>query len=658
MSNALTPIDLVAYGELPSDLRLEVDAWRDRCDAATKPIRQWARDVAASLGVGVSTVLRKYYAYVDQGWKGLVDRAQAKEWTAKWIDGRVQEAEASDEFIEWFKKLADQNQRKIRPAWRKFAALWQRGAQIPGLDNSLPRNELPPGCSYARLIVRIADKFRREAMTVGLSSAVGKYGPQVFTTRAGLWVGSHLMIDDLWHDNFVVFKGKMVRVLELDALDVFSGCKVAWGCKPRFQREDGTFDNLKEKYARLIVAQNFWQNGFSNRGTWILAEHGTAAISERVARILHDRSGGLITLRESGMTGEEQAIAGWYGQSKGNFRFKAALESLRNLIHNELGDAPGQTGMDVAHRPEYLHGTLKGCEDLLKAIAVLMRDKPERAALIKLPLLEYHSQFLPLLAETYQRINARTWHALEGWHEAGNMVIEYRCSPQSAEWLLPESFNELPEAIRNGVLQAAQNDARYLQQRALSPSEVYRRGCGELQRMPAFVVGELLGDDYAQEREVEGAYFKEFFDQEIAPGPLLFESVIETPTGEREQLRDGKYLTFVNPFDAAQMFVHDAKGRCLGIAARVRRVNPVDEAALRSAFGNRNRRLAEMLKPIRAAHAESLREQTAHTQAVIDAIQSPAERAAARAVQRVDVAEELLKRPVVETLRTVDQNDW
>jgi hypothetical protein len=106
------------------------------------------------------------------------------------------------------------------------------------------------------------------------------------------------------------------------------------------------------------------------------------------------------------------------------------------------------------------------------------------------------------------------------------------------------------------------------------------------------------------------------------------------------------------------MFVHDAKGRCLGIAARVRRVNPVDEAALRSAFGNRNRRLAEMLKPIRAAHAESLREQTAHTQAVIDAIQSPAERAAARAVQRVDVAEELLKRPVVETLRTVDQNDW
>ncbi len=610
-NTALTSADLLSYGELPPEVRCEVDAWREACSAASEPIRRWARETAARMGVSCATALRKYYSFQRGGWHALVDLAKCKDWKRKWVDGSVRSVASDHEFIEWFKALAEKNQRKTRPAWRKFAQLWRSGAEIPGLDNSLPRHELPPGCSYARLARRIADAFARETMRVGLASAVGKYGPQVFTTRAGLWVGSHLMIDDLWHDNFVVYRGKLVRVLELDALDVFSGCKVAWGAKPRFQREDGTFDNLKEKYARLIVAMQFFQHGFAPRGTWLMAEHGTAAISERVARILYDRSGGLIKLRESGITGEEQAIGGWWGQGKGNFRFKAALESLRNLIHNELGDVAGQTGMDVEHRPEYLHGTLRSASDLLKAVSVLMQEKPERAELIKLPLLEYHSQFLPLLAETYQRINARTWHKLEGWSAAGHMLIEYSVLADG-HYLLPEQFSELPMPVRNGILEAAQTNPRHLNQRALSPQEVWDRGSGSLQRLPAFVVGELLGEDYAQERTVEGAYFNEFVDGEISAEPLRYESVLaDGHNGGREQLKDGKYLTFVNPFDPDQMFVHDAQGRCLGIAARARRVSPIDEPALRREFGQRNARLAEMLQPIRKRHSETLRSATA-----------------------------------------------
>lgn len=672
--NALASLDLIAYGELPSDVRLEVDRWKNICEEATKPIREWARNMAARMGVGAGTVLRKYYAWEKHGWMALVDLAKCKKWKSKWVDEKVAEANASDEFLEWFKARITENQRKTRPAWRKFAAMWARGETIPGLDNSLPRNELPPGCSYKRLIYRARDAFAQEAGRIGLSSAIGKFGPQIFTTRANLWTGSHLMIDDLWHDNFVVFNGKMVRVLELNALDVFSGCKVGWGCKPRIQKDDGSFENLKEKYARLIVAQYFWRHGFSPRGTIILAEHGTAAISERVAQILHDRTKQLygeakIILRESGMTGEEQAIAGRWGQGKGNFRFKAALESLHNLIHNELGDVMGQTGRDVAHRPEFLHGQLKGCEDLLKAVAVLLRDKPERAALIKLPLLEYHSQFMPLLMEVYQRINGRTWHQLEGWSEAGNKVIEYRCSPQSSEWLLPESFSALPEPIRNGVLQAAQTDDRYINQRSLSPTEVFGRDRRNLQRLPAFVIGEILGEDYAQEREVVGAYFNKFSDHEISPEPLRFESVIETPDGDRTQLSDGKYLTFVNPFDLNQMFVHDAKGACLGVAARARRVDPTDVKALHAAFGNRERRLNELLTPIRKRHTQIVKEEIAIKEAAISALQSPEERRAANAalaqeraaaahaeaVQRVDTAQEILNRPAAEPLDREEQ---
>jgi hypothetical protein len=41
-------------------------------------------------------------------------------------------------------------------------------------------------------------------------------------------------------------------------------------------------DSLKEKYARVLVANLLFNEGFSPRGTNFLAEHGTAAVSERM----------------------------------------------------------------------------------------------------------------------------------------------------------------------------------------------------------------------------------------------------------------------------------------------------------------------------------------------------------------------------------------
>jgi hypothetical protein len=76
-------------------------------------------------------------------------------------------------------------------------------------------------------------------------------------------------------------------------------------------------------------------------------------------------SGGAIKVERGGMQGAAAHAGQYAGRSKGNFRIKAALESLGNLIHNEMAFLPGQTGKDRQHAPEQLHGLLKHNDALL-----------------------------------------------------------------------------------------------------------------------------------------------------------------------------------------------------------------------------------------------------------------------------------------------------
>lgn len=603
MTLTLTASDIAERGQLPPDVNAEIDLWFAAFAAVQRPIVASLRALARQMGVAEKSVIRRYYLWRDYGWRGLVNRARVPGWDPE--HGLLARDEGlTEEFIEWFKALAERNQRKTRPAYRQFARAWMRGDQIPGLDNNLPRHTLPRGCSYGNLARKCKDRFALTAMRIGLGAA-RKFAPQTFSTRAGLWVGSHYMFDDVWHDNFVVFRGQVVRVLEFGALDVFSASRFAWGTQPRLRNADGTEEGLKEKFMRMHLADVLFNHGYSERGTTLLAEHGTAAIRERIEQLLYDRTGGLITVRRSGITGREQAVAGMaLGRGGGNPSFKASLESLHALIHNELGAIPGQTGMDVEHRPERVHGELKLANDLLKAIQQLAVTKPERVALIRLPHLEYHSQFLPLLSDIYRQIDTRTWHELEGWHECGHIAIDYRLSPDTGDWLAPDQFLALPDVSRQLIVATAQADARFLRQRKLSPAEVHARGREALKRIPAYVVAEILGLDFAREERVDGSYF-EFTDTEIAPEELRFESRIRTPEGREVELIDReRYQVFVNPLAPDQLFVHDARGVHLGIAKRVQKVCRADVEALQRAHGRAKQRLADKLAPVRARHAD------------------------------------------------------
>jgi hypothetical protein len=171
---------------------------------------------------------------------------------------------------------------------------------------------------------------------------------------------------------------------------------------------------------RFIVAATLHLDGYSPRGTVLVAEHGTAAIREEVERALREHSEGLITIERSGMQGAAAHAGQYPGVQRGNPRMKASLESSNNLTHNTFGALAGQTGRSVADRPEHLPALLVDNERWLK---LYDRLSPAHQALVQFPLLEVN-QFMAVAHDLYGQIESDPDHDLEGWIEAGNVAQE------------------------------------------------------------------------------------------------------------------------------------------------------------------------------------------------------------------------------------------
>lgn len=639
--------DLVEFRALPEAVQREVELWLAVLGALRGRVGDGLADIARRMGVSNATARRKWDCWRRDGWRGLVNRAKLPATLAT-------DRGLPPVFVEHVRARFGANQRKMLPAYRALIEDWRRGVEIPGYEavSAFERATLPAGWSYDNLI-RVARPSDLELVVrrVGMGAAKAML-PQVFTTRVGLWPGAMLMLDDVWHDHFAVFRGKPVRVLQLSMLDVFSGCVTAYGTKPRWERDDGSHDQLKEAQTCYLVAQQLFLHGYSEQGTTLLAEHGTAAVREDLARLLHDRTGGKIMVRRSGITGQEQAICGMMdGRGGGNFRFKSALESLHNLFHNELGALPGQAGMDVAHRPEQLDGgvmrmtlrkdgkrelqlggLLSHVTDLGAALALLPASV---AAKLRMPLLNYEAEFRPVLRDTMEWINRRgEWahftHDLEGWAECGHVVTEYRATAASDHWLGGDEFLALPPAEQQLFAALARsNAATYSRTRKLSPREVWGRGRGELTRINPVIVPEILtggrpvtDSPLAQERVCRNCYF-EFSDAEISDSTLRYAARLQRPDGREEELRDGTYLTLLNPYNPEFLWIHDARGGLLGLVRRDHRAGRADVEAVERKFGEAAKRTAERLAELKVRNVAESRAAAKRMAANAEALGEP-----------------------------------
>ena len=335
----------------------------------------------------------------------------------------------------------------------------------------------------------------------------------------------------------------------------------------------------------FLVANVLASTGYrtDEKGTTLIVEHGTAAIREETEKALYDLSCGKIRVDRSGLQGKA-AFAGMYdGQSKGNFRFKAALESLHNLVHNETADTlliPGQTGSNARlNCPEDLAGRERHNNRLLKALAALPANKAE---LLRLPFLE-HQEAFALVSEILEQINRRQDHNLEGWIEAGLVAKEIRFQADMP-WIPVDRLRELSGEQQEVALAAA--ETRVVRH---SPRQVFDAGRSGLQRFGPEATAMLLGPKCGREVKVDKGMI-EFQDRSVAPGRLRFDA---------PQHREGeRFLAVLNPLDTGELYLFDAKGRYAGSCPRWDSPTRDDAEALHRAMGRARKREADLLAPV------------------------------------------------------------
>lgn len=584
------------FAALPETERARVLRWIALLDGIRPP----------GIGAQITAVTR------EMGGRFITARRRLSAWqaTRDWralCDGRVLRAATEPRtkdpgFRAFVAQLMEENQRSSRAARRALVRLWMAKKPVPGYEDFPNWPTVPPGWGESNIARMSPPKSDLLIMRRGLKAGA-KHLPQLLRTRVGLWPGSHIQMDDVWHDHFVRFGAEACRVLEFGALDVWSGCRYAWGTKPRRKKAGGGgHEGLTEKDFRFFAASALWNHGYSPRGTVLMLERGTAALREAVAQYLHDATRGLITVATGAMHGDTQALLGdWAGRAGGSGNFKSHLESLHSLIHNDLAALPGQTGKDRQSQRESTYGLVRYQEQLLAWAQAL---PPDLAAGLRHPLLDYHAEFLPFLAHVYAvAINGRTGHDLEGWEELGRVVTRYTLAPGSGLWL---DLDDIPAETRALVTSAAAADpARWTRRHRMSPAEVWQSGRGEMIRPSLAMIIDMLGPDCAVERKVEGSYIA-FQDREVSPSPLIYEARITTPDGQEKELRRGEtYQCFAFPYDPSFLALCDGKGRCLGSARRVKRVSLADKEGMIEAWGRNAHRTAELLENVRGRHAET-----------------------------------------------------
>lgn len=567
-------------------------------------------------GFTADSLKRKYYAYVRSGdWRVCLDKAKAGPEFY-----RTESSYLPAEFVEHWRGLCERNQRKCKPAWRALLDQWKRWrggdrkSAVPGYEKC-PADSgrgWPEGWSYENLQKRAPSRFELTAARIGRSAAY-KHRPLVFTTRVGLSVGEYYLFDDFWHDFKVNVLGQRhaQRLLQFHALDLFSGCNFARGMKPVLEHEiTRAQERLKEVEMVFLVAHVLAQFGYRPEGTVLVVEHGTAAIREDVEKTIHDLTNGKVRVERSGMEGAA-AFAGMYaGRGKGNFRFKAALESIGNLIHNETANTlliPGQVGKDRDHCPEELHGREKLNDQLLRAILAL---PAERAASLRLPFLELN-QAIRLVTEIHDRINDRTEHDLEGWIEAGLVTTEFRLGIEHV-WMPAARLVAMPGDQRQAIEALISTQADLTRARRLSPAEVFARGSAPLIKLPAHKVAMLLGPDRGRDLPAVRGSMIEFADKELSPSVLRYEAVCRLPGNAPMRLPDGeKFSGLVNPLDLDALHLFNARGGYLGACRRMNKICRSDTEALHRACGAAAKAEAELLVPVAARGAEITRQRIA-----------------------------------------------
>jgi hypothetical protein len=551
--------------------------------------------VADLMRVSVGTVRRQYDAAVKGkllsngakvfGWRAFVDYRLSKPTVPS---GTIPTAT-----VQWFKQIAEQYKGRrncLRQAHKRCLELWAHtDMEIPGFEQRPPADKhgIPKGWGYSNFLKLVQDSAMIRALSTTGAKAASQYAFHIPTTRVGLEVGQVLMLDDVWHDFKVKpsLKAPAGRLLELCALDLYSAKKVCYGLKCETTDDvTGIRKRLQERDMRFLLAAIFSIHGYRKAGTTLVCEAGTAIVREDIATVLHDCTGGAIRV-DMGKCKGSPAFPGWYrGRAGGNPRFKAALESSFNLVHNATAMLPGQTGSNErVNAPEELYGRMESDKVLLKALTGLQL-RPEKIEALRWDFM-LMSQASGIMADIYAWLDGRMEHDLEGWETAGLVTGQIRVDPRSPHWT-PTYALPMQTQDQYDAMQALMKIPGCFNLRRMSPSEVWERDAAGLVKIPMSVLPEIIGADLSVERKMTDHGSFTFEDASISHEPMRFVGIAVNPQGHQVLLKDGEtYRTFCNPFDTRFLLVCDSKGRYIGRCERVNKVCRADDEGLQRAMG-------------------------------------------------------------------------
>lgn len=626
--------------ELITDLRIDdLDFWevtRVRCieticrwieaqpermkayDLATEDANRQLAEIARAAGVeDARSISKKSMIRIFRNWvNGLLDPmgsgkllAAPRTWQTL-VDYRKLSAlsrqcrTAQPAFRNHLAALAAKHPRSLKSAVEELHRAWRNGENIPGYEGmNYKRNlPLPAGWSYDNLHKCLPDRRTLTITRQGMREAAPML-PQVQSTRVGLWPGAFVVFDDVWLDCLAwgpAPNGRMQlgRPLQIGCLDYYTGRRLCWGTKLRTMDESGQHLQLTEQEMLLILVDYLYNVGYSPRGTVLLVEHGTAAIRETVADRLYDITRGRVRVERSGIVGKQQ-VSAFEGRGYGNFKFKAALESWHNLLHNKMDDQPLHTGHD-RKEPEKLWGIRREQEALVRAM-----NKGKLTPELEAALWHYAPSLYELteqLVGVVESINHRQDHNLEGWAECGFVQEEFCLDGstwQPAHTLLPP----MAAAARALALTMPQ----VARQAYMSPDDAWQVECAKpenkLIRLTPTECLALLGTEMAFPLSHKGGVF-DISAKRRHFANITYETRVRDARGYERELPYGpKYRGVFNPLSET-LFVLDEKDRVLGEAPRADRFMRADPDAAARAMGRVAQRTAEITDRI-AAHGQA-----------------------------------------------------
>ncbi len=598
--NKFSDADLLAISRLRVEAREDMMRWHRLLEGLmpvsgrvrVQGITACLHKIARREGADYQKVRRRYDAFRKNGWRGLVNRSLAgPTWYERNVVTQLSVAERPA-FIDFWRSVMeiyqgrdDTGQAAHRALVRQLEA-WEHGdasKHIPGYDLPPARDAftlLPPGWSYENLMKYKPGPDELAAAKYG-RGALSQFRLPVLSTREGLKVGQVVFFDDQDYDLNVNFLGVArhdFRPCGFDAQDCLSAKQPLHGFKPVLVDDTtGKRRKLLEIDFRWFVVAYLTTVGYRpDTGTVLIVEHGTAAIRNTAENDFEDRifraTNGLVKVDRGGIAGQPVHAGMFEGQPRGNFKFKASLESARVRLRNNMADLPGAVGKDRDHAPEGEYGAQRYNQKLLNASQL----NPALAALLQFPRLDWR-QFVEATLEYYRLDDTRTEHDLEGWERCGHIVHEYRLTVDSQQWIdARESFAAMTNQQREAVCALVESKQALWRTRKMSPQEVWDAGKGELVVVPDHALALLMGPSEARtdERcENNGLFIVK--DKALDAEPMHYDASALIQQGCVE--RGGKYSVYLNPFAPQRLVVCDAALRYLGTAHLWDRIKRLDK---------------------------------------------------------------------------------